>query len=151
MANFKFVFCVLLSLSLLGCTNQEENQFFLDLSSDGTQRFHYRGIHDVTLTLYDMEKYIDESGFSPLFKGSFSLENTNHGPFESAWVAFNIEILIGKKHIATIQRAGVLQNHKMHVQFKHDLPKFGLKPKQVTVLVNPIAWMPSYPLFISAP
>jgi len=149
MANFKlYLYAPLLAL-LLGCIEQEENQFFLDLSSDETKQFHYRDIHNVTLTLSDIEKSIDETGFSPIFKGAFSLENQQYGPFESAWVAFTINILLNHKEIASIQRAGVLQNHKMDVQFQLDLPKFGVAPEKVKIDITPIAWMPSYPLFIS--
>jgi len=149
MANFKVLFIILIASCVLGCIEQEENQFFIDLSSDETKQFHYRDIHDVTLTLSNLTKSIDESGFSPIFNGSFSLENEQHGPFESAWVAFTINVLVGEKPIASIQRAGVLQNHKMDTQFQVNLPKFGIKSRQIDIQVAPIAWMPSYPLYIS--
>ena len=149
MANFKTLISLLGCLFLIGCSDQEENQFFLDLSADGTQQFHYRNIHDMTLTLSKIQKSIDESGFSPVLKGKFSIENTQRGPFEQAWVAFTVNIIIGDQEIASLQRAGILQEHQMDVQFQHNLPKFGLHPEAIKIRVTPIAWMPSYPLFIN--
>ncbi|GAA6135284.1 hypothetical protein NBRC116188_20740 [Oceaniserpentilla sp. 4NH20-0058] len=148
MVNCKSLFFVLIPF-LFGCIEQEEDQFFTGSASDVEKRFHYRDIHNITLSLSQLNKVIDETGFAPIFKGQFSLENTQQGPFEKAWVAFTINILVANKIIASIQRAGVLQDHKMDVQFQHNLPKFGLSEEQVTIKVTPVAWMPSYPLSIS--
>lgn len=149
MANFKHACVIITSLLLIGCFNHEENQFFLDLDPDGSKRFHYRDIHTMSLTLSKLETSVNETGFNPILTGRFTLENTQKSPFHSAWVAFTINLLIADKTVATFQKAGVLKQHKINVEFQHNLPSFGIKPEQIKIDITPVAWMPSYPLSIS--
>jgi len=152
MDNFKRVLtAALIFASLTGCSDNNQTDAFFKISVTDQQTVHYRDVHHLTLTISDITKAIDESAFNPVFKCHFQLENINHGPWDQAWVAFNISLQIGSKIIASIKRAGVLQNHIMDIHIQHNLPNFGYDIDDVEVKVTPIAWMPSYPLIIDTP
>lgn len=146
MANFKLILCLPLVL-ILGCREQTPH-FFSDITLDEKNKFAYLEAHQLSLTLSKLTKEIDESGFNPILNTAFHLEDEQHGPWAQAWVAFNISILVAGKEIVAIKRAGVLQDHSMDINVQQTLPKFGIKPSDVQIQIQPIAWMPSYPLNI---
>ena len=146
MANFK-PFMLLPVLALLGCDEQRPH-FFSDIALDEKNKFAYHEAHQLSLTLSELTKKIDESGFSPMLHTEFHLEDEQHGHWAQAWVAFNISIKVSEQEIVSIQRAGVLQNHSMDIKVQQELPKFGIKPEHIQIHIQPIAWMPSYPLNI---
>jgi hypothetical protein len=146
MANFK-LFLFLPVVFILGCSEQVPH-FFSDMTLNDTKNFKYQDVHQLSLTLSNLTKKIDETGFSPVLKCAFHLENTKHGPWGQAWVAFNISVLVDNKEVIAINRADVLQNHIIDIEFQHELPKFGVKLKDIKIKIQPIAWMPSYPLNI---
>jgi hypothetical protein len=146
MANFKLV--TYLSLFFLFGCNEQSPHFFSDIALDDKNKFAYHEAHQLSLTLSKLTKRIDESGFSPILHSQFHLEDEQHGPWAQAWVAFNISIKVSGKEVVAIKRAGVLQNHSMDIKVQQELPKFGIKPDQVQIQIQPIAWMPSYPLNI---
>jgi hypothetical protein len=147
MANFKRLLLIL-TTALLGCSENDETEFFANIPEKERQQFAYQDIHQLSLTLSKLTKDIDETGFSPILKCAFHLEDNQHGPWPQAWVAFNISVLVSNVEITSIKRAGVLQGHSMDIQFQHELPKFGVKPENIKINIKPIAWMPSYPLII---
>ena len=132
----------------MGCTENNTETFFADVPNVANENFAYSDIHQLSLTLSDVVKDIDESGFSPILKCKFHLENNQHGPWPQAWVAFNISVLVLDSEISSIKRAGILQGHAMDIEFQIDLPKFGIKSDDITISIQPVAWMPSFPLNI---
>lgn len=146
MVNFKPLL-LLPALLILGCYD-DASDFFSDISFDEKKNIEYQNIHQLSLSLSKLTKTIDESGFSPVLKCQFHLENTLHGPWPQAWVAFNIGIFVGDQKVTAIKRAGVLQDHYMDIQFQQELPRFGIDIDKVKINITPIAWMPSYPLNI---
>ena len=152
MANFKqsLPTCVFASFfgTLMGCTENDTETFFADVPNVANENFAYSDIHQLSLTLSDVAKDIDESGFSPILKCKFHLENNQHGPWPQAWVAFNISVLVLDSEVSSIKRAGILQGHAMDIEFQIDLPKFGIKSDDITISIQPVAWMPSFPLNI---
>lgn len=147
MANFKQLILTPF-VALLGCNDHNDAYFFSSMPLQEKQPFVYQDIHKLALTLSNLTKEIDESGFSPVLKCKFHLENTLHGPWPQAWVAFDISVLVSNTEITSIKRAGVLQGYSMDIEFQQNLPKFGVKPADITINITPIAWMPSYPLII---
>ena len=150
MANFKYGLFIGLSLVLTGCQDDSPSSFFNNLALNTEQKIEYQDIHRLSLVLSDLEKKIDESGFSPTLKCQFQLKDTLNGMWQQAWIAFRVSIVIAKKEIASIKRAGVMEGHTMEIQFQHELPKFGYKPSDIEIIVHPIAWMPSFPLTITS-
>lgn len=152
MANFKQNFPTYLLASLLGalsgCSETNTESFFAHVPNSANENFAYSDIHQLSLTLSDVTKDIDETGFSPILRCKLHLENAQHGPWPQAWVAFNISVLALDSEISSIKRAGILQDHAMDIQFQIDLPKFGIKPADITISIQPVAWMPSFPLNI---
>lgn len=152
MANFKQNLPTYLLVSLLGaligCSETNTETFFTHVPSTANEDFAYSDIHQLSLTRSDVTKEIDETGFSPILKCKFHLENNQHGPWPKAWVAFNISVLALGSEVSSIKRAGILQGHAMDIEFQINLPKFGIKPDDIVINIQPIAWMPSFPLNI---
>lgn len=111
----------------------------------------FSDIHQMNLTIDKMHKVIDESGFSPKLNTQFQLSNPQSSVWSQAWIALNIDILLDGKKLASMQKADVIQDHVLKIEFQQILPKFGIKTKQIEIQVTPIGWMPTYPLHINPP
>lgn len=150
MANSKIILVALSYLFSTGCLDTSLPHFFSDISLDSDNKIQYQDVHRLSLSLVALKKNIDESGFNPILNCYLRLENARKGPWNQAWVAFNISVFVNKHKVASIKRAGILQNHAMEVDIQQQLPKFGLNAKEIKIEITPIAWMPSYPLEIQA-
>lgn len=150
MANSKIILVGVSYLLSTGCTDTSLPHFFSEISMDADNKIHYQDIHRLSLSLVTLKKNIDETGFNPILNCYLRLENAQKGPWNQAWVAFNINVFVNKHKVASIKRAGILQHHAMEVEIQQQLPKFGLKSKDIKIEITPIAWMPSYPLEIQA-
>ena len=115
-----------------------------------SQKIEYQDIHQLNLSITNLDNQIDESGFSPVLKSRFRLNNKNGGPWPQAWVAFNINISIKGKKVVSIAKADVMQEHSLHIEFEQNLPKFGIKTDDLTIKITPVAWMPTFPLQIQS-
>ena len=147
MRNFKGIALILSVFLLNGCS--DDGHFFdTALINNQSQQIEFQAVHQLSLTIQDMNKKIDESGFSPKFKSQFILSDTSKGPWPHALVAFNIELMLKDKRLAQITRAGAMDNHTLSVDIEQTLPSFGIKEKDITLNVKPIAWMPTFPLNI---
>ena len=152
MANFKrslpaFLLAPFIGM-LTGCAETDTEIFFASVPTHDNENFAYTDIHQLSLTLSGVTKEIDETGFNPILKCKLHLENTRHGPWPQAWVAFNISVLAFNSEVSSLKRAGVLQGHAMDIEFQIDLPKFGIKSSDIAISIQPVAWMPSFPLNI---
>ena len=145
MRNYKILFSLTLSLFLVACSG--EPHFFSSIQNKDNH-IEYQGVHQMSLNVTALNKLIDESGFAPILKCELLLENLKQGPWPQAWVAFNINIYVKGQKLAT--KAGALDSHQLMVIFDQNLPKFGLKEEDLSINVDPIAWMPTYPLNISS-
>ncbi|NVK37674.1 MAG: hypothetical protein HWE18_07105 [Gammaproteobacteria bacterium] len=150
MANSKFILAGVSYLLTTGCSEPSLPHFFSDIGTDRDNKIQYQDIHRLSLSLVTLKKTIDETGFNPVLNCYLRLENENQGPWNQAWVAFNINVFVSKHKVASIKRAGILQNHAMEVDIQQDLPRFGLKSKDIKIEITPVAWMPSYPLQIQS-
>ncbi|EAT11771.1 hypothetical protein HF888_06030 [Bermanella marisrubri] len=157
MEIFKPVLVLALTVSLVGCWLIEENEseeatpppvpfFHNERSYDG--HFKLNKSHNLTLRKGPVKWDIDESGFSPLLEASFVLNSRKKGMWPKAWVAFNIHLFWKKEALAHIPRSGVMVDHELKISFRQSLPKFGIKPQDLHVEIEPIAWMPAFPLQI---
>lgn len=146
MRNFKYTLIVLSSVLLMACS--DDGHFFTSLEeqSDG---IHYSNVHEMTLDVTALNKVLDESGFAPVLKCELLIENLQQGPWPQAWVAFNIDIYIKGQKLATLTKAGALESHQLMVFFDQNLPKFGFTIDDIKIDIEPISWMPTYPLSIS--
>ena len=151
MRNFKGLALILISGLMLGCLNEDNGHFFdTALINTQSQQIEYQAVHQLNLTIKDMDNQVDEAGFSPKFKSQFQLVDTSKGPWPQAWVAFNIELSIKGSKLAEITRAGAMENHSLVVDIEQTLPRFGIKAGQIDINIKPIAWMPTFPLNIQA-
>ncbi len=149
MPNFKYVSLILFTLSISACFNFSNEEFFnTSHVNEDSRQIEYQDIHRLNLSITDLNNHIDESGFAPILKSQFILNNKSDGPWPQAWVAFNINIFIKKQKLASIAKADVMQEHSLHIKFEQSLPKFGIKPEDLTIKISPIAWMPTFPLNI---
>ncbi len=149
MPNFKVLINGLLSLLLAGCLDMSNEQFFSSTTlNEQSKEVEYQDIHQLNLAISELVKEVDESGFSPKLKSQFTLHNLSGGPWPQAWVAFNIEVSLRGKALASISKANVMQDHSLSVSFEQHLPKFGISQENLTIRVTPVAWMPTFPLHI---
>lgn len=147
MLNSKGISLLLVLLCISGC-NDDGHFFDTALINTQSQQIEFKPVHQLNLTIEDMNKNVDESGFSPKFKSHFRLSDTTKGPWPQAWVAFVIELSIKNKRLAQITRAGAMNEHTLQVDIEQTLPSFGINEKDISISVKPIAWMPTFPLNI---
>lgn len=147
MRNFKLLALPILVFLLAGC--QEESHFFVSIKEQ-ENRINYSDVHTMNLNVTALNKFVDETGFAPILKCELLLENLKHGPWPQAWVAFDIHIYVKGEKLSTITRAGALENHQLMVVFDQNMPKFGLAESEIAINIEPIAWMPTYPLEIDS-
>lgn len=148
MHNFKGITLLLLTAILVAGCSDTGHFFDTALINTQSQQIEFQAVHQLNLTIEGLNKEVDESGFSPKLKSQFTLSDTTKGPWPQAWVAFNIELHIGNKQLAQITRAGAMNEHTLQVDIEQTLPSFGVKAKDITINVKPIAWMPTFPLNI---
>ncbi len=149
MPNFKVLLNGFFSLLLVGCLDLPKEEFFSSTTlNQKSHEVEYQAIHKLNLAISELVKEVDESGFSPKLKSQFKLNNLSGGPWPQAWVAFNIEVHLKGKQLASISKANVLQNHSLVISFEQHLPKFGIGQEDLDIRVTPVAWMPTFPLQI---
>jgi len=146
MPNFKPTLMVLASVLLMACSDSAHFFTSIEEESDG---IHYSDVHKMKLDVTALNKVVDESGFAPVLKCELLIENLQKGPWPQAWVAFNIDIYIKDQKLATLTKAGALESHQLMVFFDQNLPKFGFTVNDIKIDIEPISWMPTYPLSIS--
>lgn len=140
-------------MSCSGCMEEPQTDskphFFKSTSiNQNSNQVEYLPIHQLKLEARNLKTKIDETGFAPKLIGYVELVNQSKGPWPQAWIAVNVELTIKDRKLATITKAGVLQDHQLSINIDQELPKFGLKTKDIRLSVTPIAWMPTYPLSI---
>ena len=145
MRNFKHAWLLLAPLLLSGCS---DNAHFFNSIENNSDGIHYSDTHQMNLHVTTFNKVIDESGFAPVLKCELLIENLKKGPWPQAWVAFNIDIYVKKQKLATLTKAGALESHQLIVFFDQNLPKFGYTLEDLDIDIQPISWMPTYPLSI---
>jgi len=138
-----------------GCLNNEENKqdmatqsSFFDLDLNTNNQVEFSSQHTLALTRSPIEWRIDESGFEPKLLASFKLNVEGQNEWPMLWVAFNVNLAINDKPLAKIARTGVMHNQELQVQIRQNLPRFGLDIDQLKLTIQPIAWMPAFPLQI---
>ena len=150
MHNYKLPICVCIWMTLSGCSDNTDRFFHVIEPENQTSKIEYSDIHRMNLAISEMSKSIDESGFSPSLNATFSLTNSQTGPWPQAWVAFIVNISIKDKLLASMTKSGSLHEHSLKVSVNQLLPKFGIKKDDINIEVNPISWMPTYPLVIQS-
>lgn len=140
---------------LSGCLDDDPNKqdiptqsSFFDLSLSANKQIQFSSQHTLTLTRSPIEWRIDESGFEPKLLASFKLKVEDESEWPMLWVAFNVNLAIKDKPLAKIARTGVMNNQELKVQIRQNLPRFGLDIDQLKLTIQPIAWMPAFPLQI---
>lgn len=134
---------------MCGCTESPEPGFFSAANNKVNSGVEYQDIHQLKLVISDLHKKIDETGFSPVLKSHFQLNDLSESLWPQAWIVFNISIRIKDEEVAKITRANAMLSHSLNVEFEQSLPRFGIKNKDLTIVVTPITWMPAFPLQIS--
>jgi len=153
MRSFSNLNAVIISLVFcVACSEQEQAGFFNSHNINQSNQIEFQDIHQLKLTISELHKEIDESGFSPKLKSRFLLSNLQENQWPQAWVVFKIKILLKDLEILSITQSQALQNHQLAVSFQQDLPNFGIDKDQLSIRVTPIAWMPTFPLhFLDQP
>ncbi len=153
MRNFNYFSSLMLgSIFCVSCTDTQQTGFFNNTSVNQHNQVEFQPIHQLELTISDLHKEIDESGFSPILKSHFQLKNLQHSQWPQAWVVFSINVFIKDLEILSVTQSKALQNNLLQVSFEQPLPSFGINNDQLTIRVTPIAWMPTFPLhFLDSP
>ncbi len=150
MHSFNLCFYLAVVLSLMsGCSELSEQGFFSAANNKVNTGVMYQDIHQLKLVISDLHKEVDETGFSPVLKSSFQLNDLSESLWPQAWIVFSISIRIKDKELAKITRANAMLNHNLNVEFEQSLPRFGINHKDLAIVVTPITWMPAFPLQIS--
>ena len=111
--------------------------------NQSNNQVEYLPIHQLKLEARAVKTKIDETGFAPKLIGYVELINQSKGPWPQAWIAVNVDLTLKDRKLATITKAGVLQDHQLSINIDQELPKFGIKTKDIRLSVTPIAWMPT--------
>jgi len=150
MHNFNQCFYSAILLSFIcGCSELSEQGFFSAANSKVNKEVKYQNIHQLKLVISDLYKEVDETGFSPVLRSNFQLNELSESLWPQAWIVFSISIRIKDKELAKITRANAMLNHNLNVEFEQSLPSFGINHKDLDIVVTPITWMPSFPLQIN--
>ncbi len=150
MHNFKkisgLIICTVLCVS---CLDTPQTGFVNSTNLNQQNQVEFQPIHQLKLTVSDLHKEIDESGFSPILKSHFQLKNLQDGQWPQAWVVFSINVFLKDLKVLSTTQSQALQNNSLRVDFEQTLPNFGIKKDELTIRVTPIAWMPTFPLHFS--
>lgn len=152
MRNFNYLSGLMLgSIFCVSCTDTQQTGFFNNTSVNQHNQVEFQSMHQLELTVSDLHKEIDESGFSPILKSHFQLKNLQHSQWPQAWVVFSINVFLKDLEILNVTQSKALQDNHLQVTFEQPLPSFGINNDELTIRVTPIAWMPTFPLHFLDP
>lgn len=151
MHNFSKRLVVFLSCASVGCMDHSQPLFFDNnhVNSESNQ-ISFSDIHQLNLSIGEIENTIDETGFSPKLNTRFQLSSAPSSVWSQAWIALNIDVMLDGKKLASMHKADVIHEHVLMIEFQQILPRFGIQARQIDIQVTPIGWMPTYPLLIDA-
>ena len=150
MRNFKIASAIIIGSALCAsCLESQQAGFVNSTNLNQHNQVEFQPIHQLKLTVSDLHKEIDESGFSPILKSHFQLKNLQDGQWPQAWVVFSVNVFLKDLKILSSTQSQALQDNNLRVNFEHPLPSFGIKKDELTIRITPIAWMPTFPLHFS--
>lgn len=152
MRNFNYISTFILGSILCTSCTEPQAGFFDDTNVNQHNQVEFQSIHQLELTVSNLHKEVDESGFSPILKSHFQLNNLQHSQWPQAWVVFSINVFLKDVEILSVTQSKALQDNHLQVTFEQPLPSFGINNDELSIRVTPIAWMPTFPLhFVDTP